>query len=542
MSQGGWLSLTELRDRGVTRREEDVLRTVGRRLSNAEIAAELGISKRTVESHVSSLMSKLSAPGRASLVQLAGRVAETPGRGPVTASTATAHPPPVAVGREQEMAVLATHVREAHAGRGATVVVSGEPGVGKTRLVHDVVSEAHHQGFQCLVGTCEEADGAPPFGPVIDVLRAAQERLGPASLRAAAREDAAYVARLLPDLVDGEEVRRVPEVPPEQARRLIVSSVRDTLVRVARTGPLLVVLEDVHRADPATLSVLERLAARAVDLPLLVLATHRDAEADVWPDLGATLARLTQRHLVRPLVLARLDEEAVGLVLAARAGGRTPPDDLRRAVHRRTDGNPFYVEELITFLEEERLLLDEEGDFAALEHLEGLGLPRSIRIVVRHRLEGLPSPARAILETAALVGRTFGIDVLAHAVRSAHRAGELASDRVLDALDDAIALGLVGAPEDSDDDDLSFVHGVVPEVLAAGVSGPRRRQIHLRIAEAWIARGGDGAADRAARIAEHLRAAGGAADPALVRRYRELAAPPAGDGGARALTERAHRP
>src|SRR5437899_2229719 len=211
---------------GVTRREADVFAAVGRRLSNAEIAAGLCISKRTVESHVSSLLAKLGLGSRAAL---------------------------------------------------------GEDGSEIARLVPQL-----RRRFSDL-------------GPPLDL-------------------------------------------PAEQGRRYLFNAVRDTVARAAGVGPVVIVLEDLHWADEATLLLLEHVAETVRETSVLLVGTHRDSPADVWPLLAHTLDRLVRQRLVEQVRVGPLSEAAVGEMLA-NLSGQDAPVGLLRHLHGQTQGNPFFVEE-----------------------------------------------------------------------------------------------------------------------------------------------------------------------------------------------------
>lgn len=501
-----------LRARGVTRREAEVLAAVAHRLSNGEIAAALGISKRTVESHVSALLAKLDGGGRAALIALGASLAARaprpggPAGSPIVpprgAPTSTVQRTPL-VGRGPEMAELTGHLEATIAGRGRLVVLAGEPGVGKTRLTEELGVRACRRGVQVLVGHCHEAENTPPYAPFVQVLERAWMRArSPAAFRALLGTEAPEIAKLLPGLR-----RRYHDIGPaadlavEQAREHLFSCVRATLSRLAEHTPLVLVLEDVHWADEPTLLLLEHLADRLAEARVLMVATHRDADADMWPTLAHSLERLVRRRLANRMWIRCLDEAEVADMIAALAA-QAPPRSLVHQIFADTEGNAFFVEEMVRHLAEESRLFDPDGLLRNSVRRDATDIPGSVRLVIGRRLERLTAPTRWVLAVAAVIGRFFDVTVLERT---------LAGEEILTALDEAAAAGLVGSMlTDGDAERFGFLHTLIQQALLVGLASPRRRRIHLGVAEAIIALHAgapDELGERAAEIAFHLHAA-----------------------------------
>jgi DNA-binding SARP family transcriptional activator len=261
--------------------------------------------------------------------------------------------PPVAVartplvGREVELDDLRSALRETIAGSGRIVMLSGEPGIGKTRLTEELAAEGLRSRVLVFVGRCLEAEGAPPYAPFVEILESALARApSPEAFRAAAGEAAPEIARLVPRLR-----RLFPDIgpalnlPPEQERRYLFNSVADMLARSGRTVPTVVVLEDLHWADEATLLLLDHLARHLAGAPVLIVGTYRDVELDMRPALARTVDGLVRERLVKQLHLPRLREAALAQMLGALAG-QQPPEAVVGLVFRETEGNPFFVEEV----------------------------------------------------------------------------------------------------------------------------------------------------------------------------------------------------
>ncbi len=423
---------------------------------------------------------------------------------------------PPFVSRDSERADLRKAVRSTLGGRGCFVVIAGEAGVGKTRLAEEVADEAESLGMRSWVGHCVQMESGAPYLPIIEILE--QALIGPRSpvvLREALGDYGGEIARIVPGLR-----RLLPDLPPpldlppEQARRYLWSSIEAFLRRASQDRPFMLVLEDLHWADESSMQFLVYLTPLLVGMPVLVLGTYRDTEIGTGHPLARAMTELIRRRLLNRVSLRRLPEEGVAAMLEGLAAQRPPPA-LVRTIYAETDGNPFFVEEVFRHLSESGILLDSDGRFRADLRIDELDVPESIRMVVGARLERVSPRTRGVLAAAAISGRVFEPAVVGIVV-------ELDDVELAQAFDEAERARLV-APGRSDPARLGFVHELIRQTLLADTSSLRRQQLHARTAAAIERLHPDHAEDHAADLAYHLSRAGPGVDRAALIRHLTVA-------------------
>ena len=243
------------------------------------------------------------------------------------------------------------------------MLIAGEPGIGKTRIVDELMAESQRRGIMALLGRCSESEGSLPYLPFVEILEAVIHSLPPEALWRALGDEAAEVARLVP------EIRglfpKVPgplELPLQQQRRNLFNSVGSVLERVGGGRALLLVIEDLHGADVPTLLLLEHLADRLPVLPALIVGTYRDVELARCRPLEQTIRKLRRRNRAGRVHLRRLPPSGVRALIEGLTR-RQPPDTLVQAIFDETEGNPFFVEEVVRNLAEEGVLFDADGSW-----------------------------------------------------------------------------------------------------------------------------------------------------------------------------------
>ena len=418
-------------------RQGDALAALRR--ARALLAEELGVEPgpllRELQSDILAQAPHLTVPAVAPPVPAAAPV-------PPVADQALAAAA-LYVGRDAELAMARDAAAQAAAGRLRIVLVAGDAGAGKTALAEQVSQRLHAQDWTVTAGRCPEHEGAPAGWPWAEALRRLARASPPAEPQA--------LAGLLTDTpAPGSDIAAA-----KFALHQAVSRYLDT---VSRAAPLLVVLDDLHRADSETLTILTDITAGPAAARILVLATYRPAEAG--ERLSDCLATLATREPAR-LTLHGLDATATGELIRA-TSTRTVSEATARVIAERTGGNPFFIKETAR-------LLDSEGEAAAATEV-----PAGVREVLHRRIGRLPATAQTVLRDAAVIGIETDADVL----------GEIAGigeHALLDAIEAGLLSGLLTEPAAGR---IRFAHALVRDTLYHSLSRLRRARLHARAAQA----------------------------------------------------------
>jgi eukaryotic-like serine/threonine-protein kinase len=412
--------------------------------------------------------------------------------------------PPPFVGRADELTALATDLDAAVAGHGGVVLLAGEPGIGKTRLAEELAARATARGALALWGRCWEGEGAPAFWPWVQLVRGYVQASDPVELGHDMGTGAADIAQVVPAVAERlPDLPAPPPVEPEVARFRLFDSLSAFFRAAAARRPLLLILDDLHWADAPSLALLRFLSRELEPAGPLVVGIYRHGEVDSRHPLLATLADLT-RGQRREVLLCRLEQRDVACFVAEMAGVEPSPE-LVIALHRRTDGNPFFVTEMVRLLAGEGRLLRAGRDVP----VPAATLPEGVRAVVAERLGRLSGDCERVLEVAAVVGRDFDLRLL-------QTAGGLEGERLLELLEEAEAAGVVAALA-GELGRWRFAHALVREVLYEGLSAARRVRLHGLVGEALEGIHGDDPGPHLAELAHHFVAAApaGGADRAV---------------------------
>jgi DNA-binding winged helix-turn-helix (wHTH) protein len=383
-----------------------------------------------------------------------------PVRTPVAAGSAAF------VGRGEALQALRDAFAAAESGRGGVALVTGPPGIGKTRLVEVFAAEVAQRGPVALIGRSREGEGVPAFWLWAQILR---QLLSEPTLGADARDLAAAsgeLAGLVPELAASPAARA--ESSPEQNRFQLFDALTRMLARASRRRPLLLVLEDLQWAGSASLRLLEHLAYEIGGERILILGSVRDEARERGHPLHRTLPLLRQRDCAQ-VALRPFTRAEVGEVLTA-AVGRRPPAEVTSELFARTEGVPLYLREAIR-------LLAERGELAHLERVarHGIHLPGNAIDFIRRALDTLSPECAELVAAASALGREFSLPLAASV-------SGIARERGLDLLDEAERAGVVEAVPGSAAT-WRFSHALHQEAAYASLPAGVRARLHQRVAD-----------------------------------------------------------
>ena len=392
--------------------------------------------------------------------------------------------------------MLTSALDAAISGRGQIVMLAGEPGIGKTRLSQEFAAHAESSGARVFWGWCYEHVGAPPYWPYVQPIRSYIDTVDPQQLSSQMGPGAADIAEIVPEIrVYLPDLEKPAPIDSDQARFRLFDSIATFFKNASQTQPMILVLEDLHWADKPSLLLLEFLASQIAETRLLVVGTYRDAELTRDHPLSETLAQLYRSPEFRSTALSGLEPTDVGRFLQGVSGSEAS-QILVDAIYAHTEGNPFFMAEVIRLL----------GERGALEEASGygvpanLGIPQGVRDVIDQRLGRLSANCVQILTTASVIGREFDFGLLRNL------SGELTEDELLQAIDEAVSSHLIDDAEGTVDR-YQFSHALVQQTIAGELTTSRKARLHARIAEALEVIYTDDEGAHAAELVYHFREA-----------------------------------
>jgi tetratricopeptide (TPR) repeat protein len=407
------------------------------------------------------------------------------------------------IGREDERKKIREALEAAKSGAGRILLISGEPGVGKTRLAEEAVEAGSTMGLLPLAGHTSEELGLP-FIVATEIIEEIARTLPEKTLRNVLGNTASEIARLVPDLRRTfPDIPPPLELPPEQQQRYLFNAIVDLITRLCEVSPVVMLLDDLHWADESSVQLLEHLIRHLDSLPILMVITHRDAEMDMGDPFKRALTKLNQLQFVQRIPLRQLSQDEVTSLLTE-ASGSAPPRMVAELIYRETEGNAFFVQSVFQDLREEGRLFDQDGHWLKEINIDTLAVPDSVRMVTGRRIERLRQDTQDVLAIAAVLGQRFRARVLEAAVAQA--------DTVLLAIEEAESAQLIIPAMGGAELRYEFVHALARQTLLTRLSVIRQQRIHLQLAQAMQQVDADHLERHAADLALHLIEAGDSAD------------------------------
>jgi tetratricopeptide (TPR) repeat protein len=376
------------------------------------------------------------------------------------------------VGRGPHLDRMRERWEDARAGQLQLVLLAGEAGIGKTRLASEFSCQAHEEGATVLYGRSDE-DALVPYQSFVEAL-GQWVAASPSDHLLDKVATRAQLSRLLPQLAQRfPELPQVPEREPDTERFLLFEAVSSLLAEESAVTPIVLVLDDLHWADKSTLALLKHLSRSPYESRLLIVGPYR--EQFRTDHLADTLADLHREQQFERLSLKGLEQPDVEALISARSGREAEPE-LAQAINDETEGNPFFIEEVVRHLSESGAIFDRNGRWASDLTIDQLGIPESLKEVIRQRLGHLDDQTAQMLSLASIAGREFDLQVL-------EQVSDRAADELLESLDEALAAQLI--------DDVpgrvgrySFSHALIHETLYDDHNAARRVRLHRQIGEA----------------------------------------------------------
>jgi tetratricopeptide (TPR) repeat protein len=372
------------------------------------------------------------------------------------------------------------------------MMMVGEPGIGKTRMLEEFAEIARAEHASVLWGRCYEGEWAPPFGPFAEAIAEYARLTEPETIRRELGYGGPPLTRLVPALRE-----RLPDLgepaplAPEEERFRLLDAASQFMIAISQRAPLVLVLDDLHWADKGTLAMMRHVARFIGRNRIMMLGAYRDVELDRQHPLADALAAMRREAPYERIPLKGLQVGEIGELLSTIAA-HDAPDALVKAISAETEGNPFFIREVLLHLIEEGKVLRQEWKWAPDVAIEDLGIPEGVRQVIGRRLSRLTGEANRLLGVASAFNGAFRFDIAA----SVASLDEAASLR---AIDEALAAQVLRPGVESDSYD--FTHALIRHTLYGEMNPSRQVRTHRQIAEAMERIWGERAIEHAAEIA-----------------------------------------
>jgi DNA-binding NarL/FixJ family response regulator len=375
------------------------------------------------------------------------------------------------IARAYQIEALQSVLEEARQGRGRCLLVTGEAGVGKSRLIQEFRESAVETGVLALQGNCLENDLALPFSPIVDALRRYFSIKHSSEITNLLGSLAPEMVKLMPELsLLLSDLKPTPSLPPESEKRRLFEVLIQFIARLATSGTALLIIEDIHWSDDTSLDFLHTLTRRSTDLPILILLTARLEPRS--PVLGYFLAQMNRERLAHEMRVLPLSVDTVDALLRSMLGWEKPVKrELLNAIYELTEGNPFFIEEVTNMLVASGDIFY-NGSLWQVKPLTQLPIPHSLHLIVQQRTGSLSSPAAELLALAAVAGYKFDFDLLSRLTTHDEKT-------LLALIKELVARQLV---TEETPDMFAFRHALTREAIYSGLLSRERQRWHNAIA------------------------------------------------------------
>jgi len=397
------------------------------------------------------------------------------------------------VGRTNEFGLLISLIAKLTTGSGQSVLVEGEPGIGKSRLLREITAYAQNQQLPTLVTNCYEIERAVPYQPVIGLISHALSSMSDSLLQNLPPVSLAELSALVPEI--GDRIKDLPTLSNDfpEARQARLSRAVDQLLELFRgKRPLVLLVDDIQWIDDASAQVLHFLARQTAQRPLLYIYAFRDEAIDCDERFASYIQSLRRDCEATHIRLARLGLTDTESLVAKLAAAEHIASGLAERLHSETEGNPFFLMSILQSINEGETQLE----IRSIDSSDML--PDAIRAAVRMRLSHVPKPTRQLLDNAAVLGRRFDFDTLLDVT-------QVSENQLLDDLEYLVKRHLLR--EESEVGNYDFSHDKVREVVYRDISAVRRRSLHRTVAEYLENRSDETTHERDAQLAEHYERA-----------------------------------
>ncbi len=396
---------------------------------------------------------------------------------------------PVFVGRNEELGKLKALLDGAMESKGQLVFVEGEAGIGKTRIIHELKDYADVKNVKFLSGRCLYHEGSDPYLPFIDALRDHLEVKGEKDELDRTMRPVGFIGQIVKTGIDASTpipVGLIKSGKTEEKKELDLRKERDRMFETALqliTGmssdaPLLLFIDDLQWADSASLQLLYYLGRNIRDSKTLIACTYRpedllESDGKAHP-LTDVIKRMSREGLYTKVTLRRLSQDETGLMIGSLLASDAPPCALIKLVYEHTEGNPFFIEEVLKSLVEDGMIDPRDKAWPMRMDISKIALPPTIKDIVTRRIDRLSEESVKALEVAATIGREFSFDILA-------KATDMSEETLLDALDELIETLLITEETSENREEYRFDHPTIREVVYNGLSRGKKRMLHRKV-------------------------------------------------------------